>query len=68
MRLGRVCRPTYPKYAERVAAKHPVTLEKRFIHSRPERKEDWCPVVTSGGAEDKSLIIPVSYLQAPYPP
>jgi hypothetical protein len=28
------------KYAERVAAKHPVTLDKRFIHPRPERKED----------------------------
>jgi len=26
------------KYAERVAAKHPVTLDKRFIHPRPERK------------------------------
>jgi hypothetical protein len=28
------------KYAERVAAKHPATLDKRFIHPRPERKED----------------------------
>jgi hypothetical protein len=28
------------KYAERVAAKHPVTLDKRFIHPRPEQKED----------------------------
>jgi hypothetical protein len=27
------------KYAERVAAKHPVTLDRRFIHPRPERKE-----------------------------
>jgi hypothetical protein len=28
------------KYAERVAAKHPATLDKRFIHPRPEQKED----------------------------
>ena len=28
------------KYAERVAAKHPVTLDKRFIHFRPEQEED----------------------------
>jgi hypothetical protein len=28
------------KYAEHVAAKHPVTLDKRFIHIRPEQKED----------------------------
>jgi hypothetical protein len=28
------------KYAERVAAKHPVTLDKRFVHPRPERKKD----------------------------
>jgi hypothetical protein len=28
------------KYAERVAAKHPVTLDKRFIHARPEREEE----------------------------
>ncbi|MGA2363769.1 MAG: hypothetical protein ABSG73_15110 [Candidatus Aminicenantales bacterium] len=28
------------KYAERVAAKHPVTLDRRFIHPRPERKEE----------------------------
>jgi hypothetical protein len=28
------------KYAERVAAKHPVTLDKRFILPRPERKEE----------------------------
>jgi hypothetical protein len=28
------------KYAERVAAKHPVTLDKRFIHPTPERKEE----------------------------
>jgi hypothetical protein len=28
------------KYAERVAAKHPMTLDKRFIHPRPERKEE----------------------------
>jgi hypothetical protein len=28
------------KYAERVAAKHPVTLDKRFIHPRPEEKEE----------------------------
>jgi hypothetical protein len=28
------------KYAERVAAKHPVTLDRRFIHPRPEQKED----------------------------
>jgi hypothetical protein len=28
------------KYAERVAAKHPVTLDKRFIHPRPEQKEE----------------------------
>ncbi len=28
------------KYAERVAAKHPVTLDKRFVHPRPEQKED----------------------------
>ena len=27
------------KYAERVAAKHPATLDKRFIHPRPEQKE-----------------------------
>jgi hypothetical protein len=28
------------KYAERVAAKHPATLDRRFIHPRPEREED----------------------------
>jgi len=28
------------KYAERVAAKHPVMLDKRFIHARAEQKED----------------------------
>jgi hypothetical protein len=28
------------KYAERVAAKHPVALDKRFIHPRPEREEE----------------------------
>jgi len=28
------------KYAERVAAKHPVTLDRRFVHFRPEQKED----------------------------
>jgi hypothetical protein len=28
------------KHAERVAAKHPMTLDKRFIHPRPEQKED----------------------------
>jgi hypothetical protein len=28
------------KYAERVAAKHPVTLARRFIHPRPEQKEE----------------------------
>ncbi|MGA2361064.1 MAG: hypothetical protein ABSG73_01245 [Candidatus Aminicenantales bacterium] len=28
------------KQAARVAAKHPVTLDKRFIHARPERKEE----------------------------
>jgi hypothetical protein len=28
------------KYAERVAAKHPVALDKRFIHPRPEKKEE----------------------------
>jgi hypothetical protein len=28
------------KYAERAAMKHPVTLDKRFIHPGPERKED----------------------------
>jgi hypothetical protein len=28
------------KYAERVAAKYPVTLDKRFMHPRAERKED----------------------------
>jgi len=28
------------KYAERVAAKHPVTLGKRLIHPKPERKEE----------------------------
>jgi hypothetical protein len=28
------------KYAERVTAKHPVTLDKHFIHPRPERKEE----------------------------
>jgi|GEM_PF-3327906 len=28
------------KYAERVPAKHPATFDKRFIHPRPERKED----------------------------
>jgi hypothetical protein len=28
------------KYAERVAAKHPVALDKRFIHPRPEQKEE----------------------------
>jgi hypothetical protein len=27
-------------YAERVAAKHPVTLDRRFIRSRPEQKEE----------------------------
>jgi hypothetical protein len=27
------------KYAERIAAKHPVTLGKRFIHSRPEQEK-----------------------------
>jgi hypothetical protein len=27
------------KYTERVAAKHPTMLDKRFIHSRPEQKE-----------------------------
>jgi len=26
--------------AERVAAKHPATLDKRFIHPKPEQKED----------------------------
>jgi hypothetical protein len=25
---------------ERVAAKHPVTLDRRFIHPRPEQKEE----------------------------
>jgi hypothetical protein len=28
------------KYAERIAAKHPATLDRRFIHPRPERKEE----------------------------
>ncbi|MGA2363816.1 MAG: hypothetical protein ABSG73_15355 [Candidatus Aminicenantales bacterium] len=28
------------KYAERVAAKHSVMLDKRFVHARPERKEE----------------------------
>jgi hypothetical protein len=28
------------KYAEPVAAKHPATLDKRFIHPRPEQKEE----------------------------
>jgi hypothetical protein len=28
------------KYAERVAATHPVTLDRRFIHPRPERQEE----------------------------
>jgi hypothetical protein len=28
------------KYAERAAAKHPAALDRRFIHPRPERKED----------------------------
>jgi hypothetical protein len=28
------------KYVERVAAKHPMTLDRRFIHPRPEQKED----------------------------
>jgi hypothetical protein len=28
------------KYAERVAMKHPVTLDKRFVHPRPEKKEE----------------------------
>jgi|GEM_PF-523196 hypothetical protein len=28
------------KYAERVSAKHPVALDKRFIHPRPEQKEE----------------------------
>jgi endonuclease III-like uncharacterized protein len=28
------------KYAERVAAKHSATLDKRFIHPRPEGKEE----------------------------
>jgi hypothetical protein len=26
------------KYAERVAAKHPVTLDKRFIQPKPEKE------------------------------
>ena len=38
--LFRAGRLPKSKYAERVAAKHPVTLDKRFIHPRPERKED----------------------------
>jgi hypothetical protein len=37
MRLGRVCRP--PKN-ERVAAKHPATLDRRFIHPGPEKREE----------------------------
>jgi hypothetical protein len=28
------------KYAEHVAAKHPVTLDCRFVHPRPARKEE----------------------------
>ena len=28
------------KYAERVAAKHPATLDRRFIHPRPGEKEE----------------------------
>ena len=28
------------KYAERVSAKHPVALDRRFIHPRPEKKEE----------------------------
>jgi hypothetical protein len=27
------------KYAERVAAKHPATLDKRFVHPRPEQEK-----------------------------
>jgi hypothetical protein len=38
--LFRAGRLPKSKYAERVAAKHPVTLDKRFIHPRPERKEE----------------------------
>jgi hypothetical protein len=38
--LFRAGRLPKSKYAERVAAKHPVTLGKRFIHPRPERKEE----------------------------
>jgi hypothetical protein len=29
------------KYAERVAAKHPATFDRRFIHTRPEQKGGW---------------------------
>jgi hypothetical protein len=28
------------KYAERVVAKYPAALDKRFIHAKPERKEE----------------------------
>jgi hypothetical protein len=38
--LWKASRLPKSKYAERVTAKHPVTLDKRFIHARPERKED----------------------------
>jgi hypothetical protein len=38
--LFRAGRLPKSKYAERVAAKHPVTLDRRFIRPRPERKEE----------------------------
>jgi len=38
--LFRAGRLPKSKYAERVAMKHPVTLDKRFVHPRPEKKEE----------------------------
>jgi hypothetical protein len=29
-----------PPKSEHVAAKHPAALDRRFVHTRPERKED----------------------------
>jgi hypothetical protein len=42
LRANNKCSHRLPKnkYAERVAAKHPVMFDKRFIHPRAEQKED----------------------------
>jgi hypothetical protein len=39
-RASSIYRLPKSKYAERAAAKHAAILDKRFIHPRPERKEE----------------------------